>query len=303
MRIGVAATPHVAIPTLDWLLTTSHELALIITQPDRPAGRGRELAQSPVSEWAKIHEIACIKPLSSADLKGVVDDLDLVLTVGYGVLLPEEILTLPRFGFINLHFSLLPAYRGAAPVQRALENGDRLTGVTVFQLDKGMDTGPVFSQLSAHIESSWRSLELLDHLAHMGPEALEQSFNKIAQGIEPESQAGAASTAPKISKDQAKIDWLNSAEVVVNKIRAFYPAPCAWSLWKGSPVKITQAITADIDLELTPGQIYFHDNKLFVGAGQSAVIELKSIIPSGKNEMSAADWARGAHLGGGENFG
>lgn len=303
MRIGVAATPHVAIPTLDWLLTTSHELALIITQPDRPAGRGRELAQSPVSEWANTHDITCIKPFSSADLKGVVDDLDLVLTVGYGVLLPEEILILPRFGFINLHFSLLPSYRGAAPVQRALENGDLVSGVTVFQLDKGMDTGPVFSQLSIDIESSWRSLELLEHLAHMGPEALGQSFDKIARGIQPEPQVGESSNAPKISKDQAEIDWHNSAQVVINKIRAFYPAPCAWSLWNGNPIKITQAITADIDLKLTPGQIHFQDNTLFVGAGHSAAIELKSLIPAGKNEMPAADWARGARLSGGENFG
>ena len=123
MRIGVAATPDVAIPTLNWLLESDHEIALIITQPDRPAGRGQLLQQTVVAEWARGHQITLIKPESSQELLGTIDDLDLVLTIGYGVLLPESILSLPKHGFLNLHFSLLPAYRGAAPAQRALQNG------------------------------------------------------------------------------------------------------------------------------------------------------------------------------------
>jgi methionyl-tRNA formyltransferase len=123
VRIGVAATPDVAIPTLDWLLQSEHELVLVITQPDRPAGRGRVLQQSIVGDWASNHNVRLIKPESSADLVGHIEELDLVVTIGYGVLLPENILSLPKYGFLNLHFSLLPSYRGAAPVQRALENG------------------------------------------------------------------------------------------------------------------------------------------------------------------------------------
>jgi len=303
MRIGVAATPQVAIPTLDWLLTTSHELAMVITQPDRPAGRGRELTESPVSSWARSHSINCVKPLMPSELADVVSELDLVVTIGYGVILPEEILKLPRFGFLNLHFSLLPAYRGAAPVQRALENGEVISGLTVFQLDKGMDTGPLFTQIPIAIEPAWRSVEMLELLASMGPEAMAQTFDKIEQGIKPEPQQGSASIAPKISKEQAKIDWSNSTQVVVNKIRAFYPAPCAWSLWRENPIKITQASMAQIDMKLEPGQIQCQENRVFVGVALNGVIELESVIPAGKSEMPAADWARGAHLLGGENFG
>jgi methionyl-tRNA formyltransferase len=123
MRIGVAATPEVAIPTLDWLVASEHELVMVITQPDKPAGRGRNMKQSVVADWAAARDIRVVKPASSDELVGVIEELDCVVTIGYGVLLPQHILDLPKFGFINLHFSLLPAYRGAAPVQRALQNG------------------------------------------------------------------------------------------------------------------------------------------------------------------------------------
>ena len=156
MRIGVAATPDVAIPTLDWLLQSEHSLELVITQPDNPAGRGRTLSQSIVGDWAVAHGISLFKPSSPDDLIGKIEDLDLILTIGYGVLLPERILSLPKHGFLNLHFSLLPAYRGAAPAQRALQNGEVKTGVSVFQLDKGMDTGPIYSQATIDIQPSSR---------------------------------------------------------------------------------------------------------------------------------------------------
>jgi hypothetical protein len=136
MRIGVAATPEVAIPTLNWLFESDHTLELVVTQPDKPAGRGREIKQTVVADWASAHNIPIIKPGLSDELRGVIDDLDCVVTIGYGVLLPEHILVLPKYGFINLHFSLLPAYRGAAPAQRALENGETVTGVTVFSTRK-----------------------------------------------------------------------------------------------------------------------------------------------------------------------
>ena len=152
MRLGVAATPEVAIPTLDWLLASKHTIELIITQPDKPAGRGRLLTQSPVADWAEPHHIKLAKPSHSTELNGVIDDLDCVITIGYGVLLPQEVLDLPRHGFLNLHFSLLPQYRGAAPAQYALLHGAVKTGVTVFQLDKGMDTGPIFSQIEVGID-------------------------------------------------------------------------------------------------------------------------------------------------------
>jgi methionyl-tRNA formyltransferase len=161
VRIGVAATPDVAIPTLNWLLHSGHEVSVIITQPDRPAGRGRLLQQSVVADWAQDHQISVLKPEIPHELLGKIEHLDLVLTIGYGVLLPESILSLPKNGFLNLHFSLLPSYRGAAPAQRALHSGEEVTGVTVFQLDKGMDTGPIFAQESiANYWDSWPHLVL-----------------------------------------------------------------------------------------------------------------------------------------------
>jgi methionyl-tRNA formyltransferase len=238
VRIGVAATPDVAIPTLNWLLQSDYEIALIITQPDRPAGRGQVLQQTAVAEWAEGRQIPVIKPQSSQELVGTIENLDLVLTIGYGVLLPENILSLPKHGFLNLHFSLLPAYRGAAPAQRALHNGEAITGVTVFQLDKGMDTGPIFVQQSINIDPSWRSFELLKHLSDLGPKVVEKSFEMIEKGESSRNQEGLTTNAPKISKSEAKIDFTLDSTMIANAIRAFTYEPGAWTLWRGESFKI-----------------------------------------------------------------
>ena len=301
MRIGVAATPDVAIPTLNWLLHSGHEVSVIITQPDRPAGRGRLLQQSVVADWAQEHQIPVLKPESSNELLGKIEHLDLVLTIGYGVLLPESILSLPKKGFLNLHFSLLPAYRGAAPAQRALHNGEDVTGVTVFQLDKGMDTGPIFAQESTAIDPSWRSFELLGHLASLGPEVVKRSLEMIESGQNSHAQVGVASSAPKITKAEAKIDFKIHSTQISNAIRAFTYEPGAWTLWKGEPFKICSVRASD-EVVGKPGEVSLIDKSLFVGTGSDA-LELLRVIPSGKKEMDAIDWARGARLSGGEIFG
>jgi len=301
VRIGVAATPDVAIPTLNWLLESDHEIALIITQPDRPAGRGQLLQQTVVADWAQGHQITLIKPESSQELLGTIEDLDLVLTIGYGVLLPESILSLPKHGFLNLHFSLLPAYRGAAPAQRALQNGDLVTGVTVFQLDKGMDTGPIFAQQSINIDPSWRSFELLQHLSHLGPDVVQKSFDMIQNGESLKNQEGLATNAPKISKSEAKIDFTQDSVKIANAIRAFTYEPGAWTIWKGEYFKIC-ATKVSNNPSAAPGQISVIDKSVFVSTG-SGSLELLRVIPSGKKEMDAIDWVRGARLTGGEIFG
>ena len=301
MRIGVAATPDVAIPTLNWLLQSDHEIALIITQPDRPSGRGQILQQTAVAEWAHNHQIPVVKPESSQELVGKVEDLDLVLTIGYGVLLPESILSLPKNGFLNLHFSLLPAYRGAAPAQRALHNGEVVTGVTVFQLDKGMDTGPIFAQKSITIDPSWRSFELLNELANLGPDVVKRSFEMIESGKSSSVQVGNSTNAPKISKAEAKIDFTRDSTLIANAIRAFTYEPGAWTLWKGESFKICATGVSNTSSG-TPGQILVIDKSVFVSTGSGA-IELLRVIPAGKKEMDAIDWARGARLTGGEIFG
>ena len=301
MRIGVAATPDVAIPTLNWLLQSEHEIALVITQPDRPAGRGRILKQTVVADWANDHQMLVVKPENPKDLIGKIEELDLVLTIGYGVLLPQNILDLPKNGFLNLHFSLLPAYRGAAPVQRALQNGETVTGVSVFQLDKGMDTGPVFVQQSSTIDPSWRSFELLQHLANLGPDVVNRTLRMIENGSTPSEQVGEASIAPKVDKDEAKIDFSKEATVISNSIRAFTYEPGAWTVWKGEPFKVCATAITEVHAG-KPGEISVSDRSVIVGTG-SGSLELLRVTPSGKKEMDAIDWARGAHLTGGEIFG
>jgi len=301
MRIGVAATPDVAIPTLDWLLQSEHSLELVITQPDKPAGRGRTLSQSIVGDWAVAHGISLFKPSSPDDLIGKIEDLDLILTIGYGVLLPERILSLPKHGFLNLHFSLLPAYRGAAPAQRALQNGEVKTGVSVFQLDKGMDTGPIYSQATIDIQPSWRSVELLNELAKVGVQSVSEALQLVKQGQTPTIQSGNSSIAPKISKAEAKIDFTTSALQVVNAIRAFTYEPGAWTTWKGESFKITSAQLAS-ENNFPTGTLATIEGSVFVGTKDGAV-EILTVIPSGKKEMTASEWARGARLSGGELLG
>jgi len=302
MRLGVAATPEVAIPTLEWLHSSKHTIELVITQPDKPAGRGRVLTQSPVADWAEQHKIEVVKPASSMELNGVIDNLDCVITIGYGVLLPQAVLDLPRHGFLNLHFSLLPQYRGAAPAQYALLHGVEKTGVTVFQLDKGMDTGPIFSQIEVDVDPQWRSFELLKVLAERGVEAVDQALEMIAQEKSPTPQTGTPSFAPKISKQDAFIDFTKDSVTVVNAIRAYTYEPGAWSLWNSEPFKVSAAISAQAH-SLSPSTIAVINNCVFVGCGNGTTIELLRVVPAGKKEMAAIDWARGARLNGGESFG
>ena len=286
---------------MNWLLQSEHEVSLVITQPDRPAGRGRTLQQSVVAEWAQGHQIPIVKPETPQDLVGKIEELDLVLTIGYGVLLPENVLSLPKKGFLNLHFSLLPAYRGAAPAQRALHNGETITGVTVFQLDKGMDTGPVFAQESLNIDPSWRSFELLSQLANLGPKVVMRSLEMIETGKGSSEQVGIPSNAPKISKTEAKIDFHQDSESISNAIRAFTYEPGAWTLWKGEPFKICATRISDQTSD-TPGKISVIDKSVFVSTG-SGSLEILRVVPSGKKEMDAIEWVRGARLSGGEFFG
>lgn len=302
MRLGVAATPEVAVPTLEWLHSSKHTIELIITQPDKPAGRGRALTQTPVADWAEQHKIKVVKPSNSTELNGVIDNLDCVITIGYGVLLPQAVLDLPRHGFLNLHFSLLPQYRGAAPAQYALLHGADNTGVTVFQLDKGMDTGPIFSQIEVGIDPQWRSFELLKVLAERGVEAVDQALEMIAQEKSPTPQKGTPSFAPKISKQDALIDFTKDSVTVVNAIRAYTYEPGAWSLWNSEPFKVCAAISAQ-GHSLRPSTIAVINNCVFVGCGNGTTIELLRVVPAGKKEMAAIDWARGARLNGGESFG
>jgi len=302
VRVAVAATPDVAIPTLEWLIESEHELVCIITQPDRPSGRGLKDKESSVSLWAQQKGITVAKPESSSEMLPIVRGLDLVITIGYGVILPESILNVPKHGFVNLHFSLLPHYRGAAPAQRALENGETETGVTVFRLDKGMDTGPIFLQDKITIDSSWRSFELLNALAVLGVQSISQTMTLIEQEVRPTPQSGNGSIAPKITKLEAKIDFNLPAKKVVQRIKAFTYEPGAWTTFNDEPFKISRAIVS-ADRGGSPGSIAVENHTVFVSCGDGSCIEVLEVRPAGKREMSAIEWTRGARLADGVCFG
>lgn len=297
----MAATPEVAIPTLEWLLTSEHELLSVITQPDRPAGRGRVLKESAVSRWANDRGVLCIKPQTTQETAKAIDGADVLLTIGYGVLLPESVLAVPRHGCLNLHFSLLPRWRGAAPVQRAIEAGDAISGVTVFLLDEGMDTGPIYSMKRIALDSDITSDELFTELGLLGVEAVQESLNAIANGVRPTPQSNVGVTrAKKISKDECEIDWKSEAKEISQKIRAFTSNPGAWTTFRGGVVKIDSVNISD---EVLPaGTLHILNNQLFVGTGSTA-LAIGYLTPAGKSRMDAKSWLNGARISDGDFFG
>ena len=294
MRIAVAATPDVAIPTLNALLVSEHELVSVITRADAPAGRGRELQASPVAQWAKTRNLLTYKPESASLISELVKDLDLVITIGYGFILPESILQVPRHGFINLHFSLLPRWRGAAPVQRAIESGDIATGVTVFKLDKGMDTGPIYVTEQIPLSPDVNSGELLLTLAKLGVGPVLQTLDLIKAGTEPKVQSEVGATrAEKLSKEEGHIDWNCDAIAIQRKVNAFNPNPGAWSQFRGQNLKLNKVRMTD--QLLAPGAIQTSNKGVFVGTSTTA-IELLDVTPSGKSTLAASAWANGARI-------
>jgi methionyl-tRNA formyltransferase len=301
LRIAVAATPEVAVPSLDALLASKHELLSVITQPDRPSGRGQSLTESSVSRWAKENGIEVNKPEKGANFQPLLSNVELLITIGYGVILPKQVFELPRYGSLNLHFSLLPRWRGAAPVQRAIEAGDRVSGVTVFALDEGMDTGPIYTQNRFALDADITSDELFVELAELGAEALLHTLDLIESGVKPSPQSDHSATrALKLSKEEGLIDWAESADAISSKVRAFTSQPGTWTNFRGSVLKIDTPITSE--LKLGPGVLLIDKKKLYVGTATTA-LEIGYITPSGKSRMPASEWANGARLIAGDFFG
>jgi len=300
VKIAVAASPEVAIPTLAYLLASEHDLSLIISRPDSPVGRGRELTPTAVSNWATANSIELYRPSKAADFDERLCDFDLVITIGYGLLLPEFLLDQPKHGFINLHFSLLPKLRGAAPAQRAIIDGLTETGVTVFQLDAGMDTGPIYTQASHSIKPNTTAGELLAELAQLGPSAIAQTLLAIESGVEPVAQDDSlATSAAKLSKAEAQIIWSESAEKIVNKILGFAPNPGATARFRGEIIRIMRARVSEQVRAV--GEISFANSSVIVGTSTNAV-ELLEVTPAGKKTMAASAWANGARFTSGESI-
>lgn len=298
MRLVFAGTPEVAVVSLRALLESEHEVVGVVTRPDAVAGRGHRVTPSPVSKLAEEYGIPTLKPAKPSDPE-FIEALtalapDCCPVVAYGALVPQQVLDIPRLGWVNLHFSLLPAWRGAAPVQRAIMGGDDVTGAAVFQLEAGMDTGPVFGVVTESIGPKDTAGDLLGRLAQSGAGLLV----KVLDGIEvgaltavPQSTDD-VSYAPKITVDDARIAWDSPAMAVDRHIRGCTPAPGAWTMLGDLKVKV-QPVTVT-DESLTPGAVKVERNRVLVGTLTTAV-ELSVVQPAGKKAMVAADWARGLH--------
>lgn len=298
MRIAVAASPTAAIPTLNSLIESKHQLIRVISQPDRPAGRGRALVATPVSQWALENEIDLVRPESAAEIVNLLDGIECVVTIGYGHLLPESILALPPYGFLNIHFSILPRWRGAAPVQRAIEAGDPFSGVTIFKLDKGMDTGPFYTMSRFALDSDITSDDLLNELAELAPDALLKSLDLIESGVKPTPQPEVGATrAHKLSRQEGKIDWNQSAERVSSHIRAFTSNPGAWTGFRGDSLRISFDSISQIAMK--PGELRAHEGNLLIGTATSAIV-IADVTASGKSPQKASSWLNGARLQVGE---
>lgn len=282
----------------------------MVTRPDAPAGRGRSLRPSPVKQVALRERLPVAAPRHprEADFQHWLRDLrpDVCPVVAYGALVPRPVLEIPRLGWVNLHFSLLPAWRGAAPVQHALLHGDDVTGATTFLLEEGMDTGPVLGTMTETIRPTDTAGDLLGRLADAGAGLLVATLDALADGtITPVVQPSeGVSMAPKITVDDARIRWHDPAFAVNRRVRACTPAPGAWTMFRGARLKVAEATPVDAALAiegLDAGQLRVTKKQVFVGTG-SGVVELGMVQPHGKKAVAAADWARGARIEEGEGL-
>jgi methionyl-tRNA formyltransferase len=308
MRLIFAGTPQVALPALDAIAASGHELVAVLTRPDAPAGRGRRLVRSPVAAWADERGLEVLTPDRPRDPR-FLDRLaaiapDCVPVVAYGALVPPAALSIPRLGWVNLHFSLLPAWRGAAPVQHAVLHGDEVTGASVFQLEAGLDTGPVFGTLTESIRPTDTSGDLLDRLAGAGARLLVEVLDGIEAGaLRPVAQPeDGISLAPKLTVEDAEVRWVEPAFGVDRRVRASTPGPGAWSTFRGERIKLGPVSPVPDAAALAPGEIEVRRDRVLVGTGTGPVA-LGEVRAAGKRPMPATDWARGVRPEPGERLG
>jgi len=295
LRIIFAGTPDFAARHLDALLSSGHQVIGVFTQPDRPAGRGKKLMPSPVKVLAEEHGLPVFQPASlrPQENQQLVADLnaDVMVVVAYGLILPKSVLDMPRLGCINVHGSLLPRWRGAAPIQRSLWAGDADTGVTIMQMDVGLDTGDMLYKLSCPITDEDTSATLYDKLAELGPKGLIDTLQQLADNrVQPEVQDEALVTyADKLSKEEARLDWSLPAAQLERCIRAFNPWPMSWLEIDGQPVKVWQASVIAGPVNAAPGTIVEANKQGIQVATVEGILNLESLQPAGKKAMSAQD--------------
>ncbi|WP_017557809.1 methionyl-tRNA formyltransferase [Nocardiopsis baichengensis] len=311
MKLVFAGTPEVAVPSLKALLDSRHEVAAVVTRPDAVAGRGRKVTPSPVARVAEEAGLEVLKP-AKADDPEFLDRLreigpDCCPVVAYGAILRQEALDVPRHGWVNLHFSLLPAWRGAAPVQHAVLHGDDVTGATTFEIEPDLDSGPVYGMLTEPIGPGDTSGELLSRLAEAGSGLMVRTLDGIEDGTleaRPQSADG-VSIAPKLNPEDAEVEFTAPAMRVDRLVRACTPAPGAWTTFRGARLKLGP-VSPVTDLkaghELAPGELAVEKKQVLVGTATHPV-RLGEVQPQGKKMMNAVDWARGVRPEEGERLG
>ena len=307
MRVLFAGTPDVAVPSLRAVLASRHEVVAVLTRPDAPAGRGRTLHPSEVAEVALAEGIEVLRPPTPRDPEFLARLAELAPDaapiVAYGGLIPPAALAIPRIGWINLHFSLLPAWRGAAPVQHAVMAGDEVTGASTFLLEEGLDTGPVFGVVTETIRPTDTSGDLLARLAESGAGLLVATLDGLESGalVAVPQAADGISLAPKIGVDDARVTWSDPAMRVDRLVRGCTPAPGAWTTFRGERLKLGPVRPAPEVTGLEPSEVRVVKNEVWVGTGTHAV-RLGDVQAQGKRQMGAGDWARGVRIEPGETL-
>jgi len=307
VRVVFFGTPEFAVPSLEALLGEGFDVVAVVTQPDKPQGRSRSTAvPPPVKTAAEAEDVPVMQPARPSDpafverLRALAPDVGVV--VAYGHILKPDLLALPRHGMINLHPSLLPELRGAAPVEWAILNGLKQTGVTIMQMDEGLDSGPILLQISHDIDFDVTGGELSEHLSEMGAQALVEALALFGtSGLEPQPQEQARATyAPKLTRETARIRWADPAEQIARLIRALDPRPGAWTELDGREVKLFGARV--VEGQGAPGEVRTTDDGLRITTGRGAVA-VDEVQPAGKARMAAAEWVRGRGAQAGQRFG
>ncbi len=298
LRIIFAGTPEFAVPTLEALVASSHQILGVFTQPDRPAGRGQQLQSPPTKQLALTHNIPVFQPktLRDTEIQETIKKLnpDVIVVVAYGLILPQAVLTIPRFGCINIHPSLLPRWRGAAPIQRAILAGDAETGITLMQMDAGLDTGAMLSRHPLAIGAEETAGQLHDRLAALGAEAIVALLPRLAEVVGEPQETRLATYAAKIDKAQAHLDWQQPALALLRQVRAYNPVPGAWTLLDGQPFKVWQAETMACAVRAAPpGTVLRADGEGIEVACATGGLRLLGVQAACGKRLSAAAFLAG----------
>ncbi len=299
LKIAIASTSMLAKPTLDLLCQNGGSISTLFTKRGKPRGRGRDVLENEISVLARESGLAIENAETSADIAEVIsrDGIELVIAISYGKLLKKEALVAPTYGWLNLHFSKLPKFRGAAPVQRAILSGENITGITVFKLDEGMDTGPIYLQTDFDLESL-NAAQALNEMSVLGASLILETLKMIKQGKAPTPQSGTASLAPKIEKNELRIKWTDESKTINRQIRAFADAPGAWAEFRGKKLKILQA--RENTSSGLPGEC-LNVEPLIIGTGKGS-IEVIEVQAESSKRMTSTDWIRGARIDKGDIF-